>query len=94
MLWRASRSGGSALPNDHQLLVFWLELLALVAVARGLGALMSRIGQPAVVGELAAGLLLGPSVLGAIAPGLQTWLFPTDDPLQRSLLAGLGWVGV
>jgi len=85
--------GGSALPSDHQLLVFWLELLALLTVARGLGALMGRIGQPAVVGELAAGLLLGPSVLGAIAPDLQSWLFP-PDPIQRSLLGGLGWIGV
>lgn len=93
ILSTALRSGGSALPSDHQLLVFWLELLALVAVARGLGALMARIGQPAVVGELAAGLLLGPSVLGAVAPGLQAWLFPPDDALQRSLLASLGWIG-
>src|SRR5262245_18481555 len=94
MLPAVRAPGGFALPSDHQLLVFWLELLLLVSVARGLGALMSRIKQPAVVGELAAGLVLGPSVLGAIAPELQAWLFPTDDPLQRSLLGGLGWIGV
>ena len=33
-------------------------------------------------------------MLGAIAPGLQAWLFPPDDALQRSLLGGLGWIGV
>ncbi len=54
---------------------------------------MRRFGQPAVVGELAAGLLLGPSVLGKLAPGLQSWLFP-PEPIQRSLLAGIAWVGV
>ncbi len=84
---------GGALPSEHQLLIFWLELLALLAVARALGALMRRIGQPAVIGELAAGLVLGPSVLGAVAPDVQQWLFP-DDPVQRTLLAGPAWIGV
>ena len=81
------------MPSEHQLLVFWCQLLALVFAARALGALMRRYGQPAVVGELAAGLLLGPSVLGKLAPGIQLWLFP-PDPVQRSLLGGLAWIGV
>ena len=51
-------------PEEHQLLVFWVALLAVVVVARGLGAVARRFGQPAVVGELAAGVVLGPSVLG------------------------------
>jgi Kef-type K+ transport system membrane component KefB len=80
-------------PSEHQLLIFWLQILALLACARGLGALARRVGQPAVVGELAAGLLLGPSVLGALAPGVQHWLFPAD-PVQQSLLAGPAWIGV
>ena len=54
--------------TEHELLVFWVQLLILVAVARGLGGLMRRVGQPAVIGELAAGLLLGPTVLGRVAP--------------------------
>jgi Kef-type K+ transport system membrane component KefB len=80
-------------PSEHQLLVFWCQLLALLFVARALGALMRRYGQPAVIGELAAGLLLGPSVLGKVLPGVQAWLFP-PDPQQQSLLAGLAWIGV
>jgi Kef-type K+ transport system membrane component KefB/nucleotide-binding universal stress UspA family protein len=79
--------------NEHQLLLFWLQLLALLLAARGLGAVMRRLGQPAVVGEIAAGVLLGPSALGHLAPGLHGWLFP-DDPLQASLLAGPAWLGV
>jgi Kef-type K+ transport system membrane component KefB len=79
--------------SEHQLLLFWLQLLALLATARALGGAMRAIGQPAVIGELAAGLLLGPSVLGHLAPGLHVWLFP-DDPLQRALLAGPAWIGV
>jgi len=75
------------------MLLFWLQLLALLVVARGLGALMRRIGQPAVVGELTAGLVLGPSVLGRLAPAAHAWLFPAD-PVQWSLLGAVGWLGV
>jgi Kef-type K+ transport system membrane component KefB/nucleotide-binding universal stress UspA family protein len=80
-------------PSEHQLLIFWLQLLVLLLAARALGGALRRVGQPAVIGELAAGLLLGPSVLGALAPESQAWLFPAD-PLQRSLLAGPAWIGV
>jgi Kef-type K+ transport system membrane component KefB len=72
-------------PSEHQLLLFWCQLLALVLAARVLGALARRYRQPAVIGELAAGLLLGPSVLGKLAPGFQSWLFP-PDPVQQGLL--------
>jgi len=78
--------------SHEQLLLFWLQLIALLAVARGLGGLLRRIGQPAVVGELAAGLVLGPSVFGQLAPAAQAWLFPAD-PVQDAMLAAVGWVG-
>jgi Kef-type K+ transport system membrane component KefB len=79
--------------TEHQILVFWTQLLVLLVAARGLGLLMARLGQPQVVGELAAGLLLGPSLLGRLAPGVQAWLFPAD-PVQQGLLAAVGWLGV
>ncbi len=79
--------------SEHQLLLFWTQLFALLVVARALGSLARRFGQPAVVGELGAGLLLGPSVLGALAPGAFFWLFPAD-PVQRGLLSALAWIGV
>ncbi|HBZ69345.1 MAG TPA: sodium:proton antiporter [Deltaproteobacteria bacterium] len=78
--------------TEHQLLVFWLELSVLLLAARGLGTLMRRIRQPAVIGELAAGLLLGPSVLGQLSPAVESWLFPSD-PVQRALLSSVGWLG-
>ncbi len=80
-------------PTEHQLLVFWVALLVIVASARVLGALAQRIGQPAVVGELAAGLLLGPSLLGKVAPDVTDWLFPADDA-QTAMLFTVGWLGV
>jgi len=80
-------------PSEHQLLIFWLQLLVLLLGARALGGLMRRWQQPAVIGELAAGVLLGPSVFGHLAPDLHHWLFP-PEPVQRALLGGLAWVGV
>jgi Kef-type K+ transport system membrane component KefB len=79
--------------TEHQLTLFWLQLLVLLVTARGLGALARRIGQPPVIGELTAGLVLGPSVLGKLSPALFAWLFP-DDPVQRSLVSAVAWLGV
>jgi Kef-type K+ transport system membrane component KefB len=79
--------------TEHQILIFWVQLLVLLAAARGLGELMRRIGQPPVLGELTAGLLLGPSVLGHLAPELSAWLFP-PDPVQKAALAAVAWLGV
>src|SRR5579884_3615988 len=79
--------------TEHQQLVFWTELLVVLAVARGLGALLRRWGQPAVVGELAAGVVLGPSVLGKAWPAGFDWLFPVDRA-QSGALGAIGWLGV
>lgn len=79
--------------DEHQLLVFWCQLFLLVGTARLLGHLMRRLGLPSVVGELGAGLLLGPTVLGRVWESGFEWLFP-DDELVGGLLLGVGWVGI
>ncbi len=59
--------------------IFFLELFAIVAAARTVGWLGKRFcGQPQVVGEMIAGVLLGPSLFGLIAPDWQTLLFPEE----------------
>lgn len=80
-------------PDEHQLLVFWVQLAVLLLTARSLGLGMRRLGQPAVIGELLAGVVLGPSLLGRVAPGLEGWLFPADD-VQSGMLFTVGWIGV
>ena len=79
--------------TEHQQLVFWAELAVMVAVARSLGALCRRWSLPAVVGELAAGVLLGPSLFGKVWPGGFGWLFPVDK-VQSGALNAIGWLGV
>jgi Kef-type K+ transport system membrane component KefB len=56
------------------------QLGVLLAAAIALGRLAGRLGLPPVVGELLAGLLLGPTALGRLAPGLMSALFPPADP--------------
>ncbi len=62
--------------RDVELVTFLGQVLLLLAAARTFGYLARRLGQPGVVGELAAGVVLGPSVLGAAAPGVAERVFP------------------
>jgi Kef-type K+ transport system membrane component KefB/nucleotide-binding universal stress UspA family protein len=80
-------------PTEHQILVFLVQVTVMLAFARVLGQASRRIGQPAVVGELAAGVLIGPSVLGRVAPETFSWLFPSDI-VQSGMLFTVGWLGV
>jgi Kef-type K+ transport system membrane component KefB len=77
----------------HQVLVFLLQLGVLLTLAVLLGLLAQRLGLPAVVGELCAGVLLGPSLLAHAAPGISAWLLPPDAS-QMHLLDAVGQIGV
>lgn len=55
---------------------FFLELAVILGACRLVGLAAQRVGQPQVVGEMIAGVLLGPSLLGKVAPGVQHGLFP------------------
>jgi Kef-type K+ transport system membrane component KefB len=76
----------------HQLLVLLLQLGVLLGLALALGRLAVRLGTSAVVGELAAGVLLGPTLLGHAGP-VSAWLLPAD-PGQWHLLDAVGQLGV
>ena len=89
----ATETGTITAPlTETQILVFLIQLLSLVGVARTLGWLFRRAGQPAVVGELVAGVLLGPSVFGRFAPDAYRWVF--SDAGVNSVTFGLAWLGV
>jgi Kef-type K+ transport system membrane component KefB len=72
---------------EAQLVVVLVQLCVIIVAARLFAAIFRKIGQPAVVGEIAAGLILGPSVLGRI-PGIHEYwskLFHPTDPGLQSL---------
>jgi Kef-type K+ transport system membrane component KefB len=77
----------------HELLLFLLQLALLLGVAIALGRLAAWVRLPTLVGELGAGLLLGPSIFGHIAPGLSAWLLP-HDAAQFHLVDAVGQLGV
>lgn len=89
----AAAAGPVASLGGHQLLVFLLQVGLLLGVAVLLGALAGRLGMPAVVGELAAGVLLGPTMLHKVVPHLSDWLLPRDAN-QMHLLDAVGQLGV
>lgn len=80
--------------TQDQIFTLFLALGIILGVARALGELAQRLRQPAVVGELLAGVLLGPSVLGRLAPELAAMLFPTSgtDAIALDTIAVLAIV--
>ncbi|MGI9292862.1 MAG: cation:proton antiporter [Pseudomonadales bacterium] len=62
-------------------------------MAHSVGYAFQRMHLPRVVGEIFGGLLIGPSVLGSVMPGLAGWLVP-DDFLNAKLLSAVYWLGL
>ncbi|TWH99967.1 Kef-type K+ transport system membrane component KefB [Luteimonas cucumeris] len=69
-----------------------LQLVVILATARACGWLLRHVGQPAVIGEMAAGIVLGPIVFGAAFPGFHAALFAQDSLPALSSLSTLGLV--
>ncbi|AFY30775.1 cation:proton antiporter [Calothrix sp. PCC 7507] len=95
-LLAAQKAAGDGLIKPlghHELLLVLIQLSLLLLVARGLGELMRRINLPPVVGELLAGVLLGPSLFGLLLPDLQADIFPKSQE-QSNLLSVISWLGV
>lgn len=85
----------STLPpiDGHSIFLLLVQLTLLLALARALSEIMRRIGQPAVIGELLAGIVLGPTVLGHWAPEIFLAIFP-QDAAQFHLLETISWLGM
>ena len=64
--------------NVHLAVQFFLQLAVILLFCRLVGAIALRLGQPQVVAEMLAGVLLGPSLFGLVWPEAQHWLFPWD----------------
>jgi K+:H+ antiporter len=69
-----------------------LSLLVVIAAARLVGWGISKVGQPRVHGEILAGIILGPSLVGLLWPGAVAYLFPTEIIGALKVLAQIGLV--
>ncbi|MFN8498206.1 MAG: cation:proton antiporter [Anaerolineae bacterium] len=76
------------MPNLTLLL---LQIVVILVAARLVGGLFKRMGQPQVIGEMVAGILLGPSLLGWLAPNVFAALFP---PASLGYLSALSQIGL
>src|SRR5438309_6276669 len=72
-------------PSDTTTLIFIIQLGLLMVVGRLMGELMQRVRQPAVMGQLIAGVLLGPSVLGAAWPVAYHAIFPQQHEMLKAV---------
>lgn len=78
---------------DHDVVLRFLAQLALLLACTRMGAeLAARLAQPPVVGELAAGIALGPTGLGHVAPALFSRVFPAGEAMR--LLESVSWLGM
>jgi Kef-type K+ transport system membrane component KefB/nucleotide-binding universal stress UspA family protein len=80
-------------PKGPSEVIFIAQILALMIVGRLLGEAMQRFGQPAVMGQLIAGLLLGPSFFGLVLPDVQHALFP-KNPEQKAMIDAISQFGI
>lgn len=71
--------------SPHQVVLFFLSIAVVLGAARLFGELAKRLHQPAVLGELLAGILLGPTLLGKIAPQWTAAIFPQEGALAVAL---------
>jgi Kef-type K+ transport system membrane component KefB len=62
-------------PSEQDFALLLFQLFILLSLALGLGELLRRFGHPTVIGEILAGVLLGPSILGTLAPQISGALF-------------------
>ena len=75
---------------QQPLTILLLQIVAIIIVARVMGFLFEKINQPAVIGEMVAGILLGPSLLGILSPRVEAFVFPTEAMDILKMLSQLG----
>lgn len=71
--------------NAEQLTVFLTSIGIMLLLARLLGELFIKFRQPSIIGEILAGIILGPTVMGALMPGFSGWLFPKTPEIQVAM---------
>src|SRR5215475_3539445 len=78
--------------TESLLFAVLLQLTIIVAVSRAAGAIAVRVGQSRAVGEITVGILLGPSLFGALAPGAFALVFRSASPEPLMILSQIGLI--
>ena len=76
----------------HPLAILLLQIITIIIVARFFGWIFRKIGQPSVIGEIIAGIFLGPSVVGMYFPEYSGLLFPTESLGNLQFLSQIGLI--
>jgi len=74
----------------HPLAVLIMQILCIMTTTRVFGFLMGKVGQPSVIGEIIAGIVLGPSLVGAVFPVFSAFLFPPESLSKLHVLSQMG----
>jgi Kef-type K+ transport system membrane component KefB len=83
-------TGAAGSSSPDVMLHVLLALIVVIVMARTLGALFRAIHQPPVIGEIIAGIVLGPSVLGHLAPGVASYVLPASIAPFLNVIAQVG----
>lgn len=77
---------------EHPLAILLLQIITIIIVARFFGWIFRKIGQPSVIGEIIAGIFLGPSLVGMYFPEYSAMLFPADSLGNLQFLSQIGLI--
>lgn len=77
---------------QHPLAILLVQIITIVLVARFFGWIFKKIGQPSVIGEIIAGIALGPSFFGSYFPDLSVAIFPIDSLANLQFLSQIGLI--
>jgi Kef-type K+ transport system membrane component KefB len=87
---KALSSAIGHMPTSQLSVYFFAQAAVIIVASQLVGRLAQRLGQPQVVGEMIAGVMLGPSLFGQLLPELQQALFPKDTKAMLYVAAQLG----
>jgi hypothetical protein len=76
----------------HPLALLLLQIIVILIVSRLFAVIFVKIGQPTVIGEIVAGILLGPSLLGLLFPEVSSFLFPVESLGNLNVLSQIGLI--
>jgi Kef-type K+ transport system membrane component KefB len=93
ILFELEALGRHFLSNLNQPIpLLFLQITTILLLSQLLGFLFKKIRQPYVIGEIIAGILLGPSLLGYLLPRVKEWLFPASSLIPLQFLSQVGLI--